>query len=267
MQLLEPLVPDPRAWLARANPVAKLGAAVVLMVAAFVAVDIVTPAILVTVLMTALPGAGLRAGALAGRLWPLGVAAVGVGLLNALLADDPTGTLLWQLGLLVLTTGSLIDGVALALRLLAIALAGVLSFVATDPTELTDALVQQLHVSPRLAVGGLAGARALPILAEEWQAIGLARRARGVDAGRSPTAAARLFGGRMLALLVRAVRRGVRMAAAMEARGFGTADCRTVARAQRMHGRDWALLIGAALVAVAATAFSMSIGSWRFIFG
>ena len=44
MQLLTPLVPDPRAPLARANPVAKLGAALLLLVALFASLDGVTAA-------------------------------------------------------------------------------------------------------------------------------------------------------------------------------------------------------------------------------
>jgi energy-coupling factor transport system permease protein len=266
VQLLEPLVPDPGALLARTNPIAKIGAAAAFMVAAFVTIDLLTPTILLALETAVLPATGLRARALLGRLWPLGVAALGVGVLNALLAGDPTGELIFRFGPLVLTTGSLLTGVALAVRLLVIALAGVLAFVATDPTDFADGLTQQLHVSPRIAIGSLAGLRALPILAEEWQTIGLAQRARGVEAGRSPIAAVRQVASRLLTLLVRAIRRGIRMATAMEARGFGASDCRTVARPQRMRGRDWGLLAAALLASAAATTVSVALGSWRFVF-
>ena len=37
---------------------------------------------------------------------------------------------------------------------------------------------------------------------QEWQTLGLARRARGVDAGRIPLVAVRLFAGKLLSLLV-----------------------------------------------------------------
>jgi energy-coupling factor transport system permease protein len=54
---------------------------------------------------------------------------------------------------------------------------------------------------------------------------------------------------------------------AMEARGFGARDCRTWARPQRMHRSDWALLGSAACVAFGATALSVALGHWRFVFG
>ena len=44
--LLAPLRPDPRAALARANPLAKLGAAAIVMLVLFLSVDPVTPAVL-----------------------------------------------------------------------------------------------------------------------------------------------------------------------------------------------------------------------------
>jgi len=116
-------------------------------------------------------------------------------------------------------------GVALGLRLMGIALSGVLAVATSDPTELADSLQQQARLSPRLAVAALAATRMLPILAVEWQLLGMARRARGVSAGWSPILAARLAFGRLLALLVGSIRRATRLALAMASRrrsGTGT---------------------------------------------
>jgi energy-coupling factor transport system permease protein len=65
-------------------------------------------------------------------------------------------------------------------------------------------------------------------------------------------AAARLFFGKLLALLVGAVRRATRLALAMDARGFGTAERRTIARPQVMRIGDWGLLVAAAALGAAA---------------
>jgi energy-coupling factor transport system permease protein len=267
MQLLTPLVPDPSAPLARANPAAKLGAAALLMFACFLAVDLLTPSIVLIVELAAIPAVGLRSRDLLRRAWPLLVAAVGIGLANALLPAEASGSLLVAIGPFQLTSGSLLIGLALALRVLGIAFVGVLALASIEPTELADSLAQQLHLPPRFAIGALAAVRLLPLLADEWQIISLARRARGVEAGRSPIAGVRLFAGQMLALLVGAIRRGTRLAMAMEARGFGARDCRTWARPQRMHRSDWALLGSAACVACGATALSVALGHWRFVFG
>ncbi len=267
MQLMQPLIAQPGAPLARANPLAKLGAALVLMAFLFVAVDPVTPGLILGAELLAVALSGLQPRALASRLLPLGVAALGVGFANALLAADPGGAPLISLGPFMLTSGSLLIGLALTLRVAGIAFIGVLALATTDPTDLADALTQQLHLPARLAVGSLAAFRLLPVFAEEWETMRLARRARGVEAGRSPLGAIRLFFGLTLSMLVAAIRRGTRLAAAMEARGFGSGSCRTVARPQRMRVADWLLIAAAALVAVGATWVSVWLGSWRFVFG
>lgn len=48
--------------------------------------------------------------------------------------------------------------------------------------------------------------------------ISMARRARGIDAGRNPLTRLRLFGSTAFTLLVGAIRRGTRLAVAMDAR-------------------------------------------------
>jgi energy-coupling factor transport system permease protein len=240
-----PLRPDPRAFLARANPVAKLGAAAVLMAILFISAGPITPALVVAGILVSLPLSGLPPRVLLGRTWLLLIAALSVGVLNVVFA--PAGS------------GDLVRGLGLGLRLMGIALAGVLALASTDPTDLADALQQQAHLSPRLAVGVLAAVRMLPIMAVEWQILRMARRARGVSAGWSPIAGARLVFGMLLALLVGAVRRATRLAMAMDARGFGSATCRTVARPQRMRPADWGLVAAAATLGVAALWIGLAI--------
>jgi len=245
MRRFTPLRPDPRAPLARANPVAKLGTAAILMAVLFLASGPIAPAVILAGIVASLPLTGLGVRTLLVRTWPLLIAALVVGVLNVVLAPAAPG------GLDVAT------GVALGLRLLGIALSGVVALATSDPTDLADSLQQQARLSPRLAVGALAAIRMLPILAVEWQLLGMARRARGISGGWSPVAAAQLAFGKLLALLVGAIRRATRLALAMDARGFGTAACRTIARPQRMRVADWGLL----LAAVALGAVALGIGS------
>jgi energy-coupling factor transport system permease protein len=264
--LFTPLRPDPQALLPRANPAAKLGAALLLMVALFFSADGVTAAVVLAGLALATTASGLSARLLLRRTWPLLLAALSVGVLNTFLAAEQQGAPI-DLGPLTLGADTLLTGIGLGLRILGIAYAGVLAVVSTDPTDLADSLVQQLRLPARFAVGALAAARLLPILADEWQILSLARRARGVEAGRSPIAAVRLFFAQLLSLLVAAVRRGTRLALAMEGRGFGTRPCRTVARPQRVVRRDWYLVGAAAGLAVVAVAVSAATGTWRFLLG
>lgn len=267
MQLMSPLVPDPRAPLARANVIAKVGAATVLLIALFASRDGVTAVVVLVGLTALLPFSGLSLGALLRRSWLVGIAALSVAVVNVLFAADQVGPTVLSLGPMRIGAETLANGVGLAARLIGIALAGMLAIATSEPTELADALVQQLRVSPRFAVGALAAVRLLPALAGEWQTIAIARRARGVDAGRSPVAAVRLFAGQLLAILVGAVRRGSRMALAMEARGFGAMPCRTVARVQRMRRSDWGWIAGAVVLAASAVGVSVALGTWRPLLG
>ena len=128
MRLLTPLVPDPRAPLARAHPLAKIAAGFVVMLGLFITIDIVTAVIVIAGLAVALRLSGLPARTLAIRAIPLVVSAVGIGSFNALLG-----------------TQGVLGGVAVALRLLGIGVAGVLAIATIDPTDLADALVQHLR--------------------------------------------------------------------------------------------------------------------------
>lgn len=267
MRLVTPLVPDTGAPLARVNPVAKLGAALILLVTLFASLDGVTALLVLIGLLALLPVSGLSPRTLIGRAWLIGLGALSIGLVNVVFAAEQVGPTVVAIGPLRIGTQTLADGLGLMCRLVAIALAGILATATSQPTEVADALIQQLRMSPRFAIGALAALRLLPVMAREWQTIGMARRARGVDAGRSPIQAVRLFFGRLLALLVGAVRRASRMALAMEARGFGALPCRTAARVQRMTVGDWAWVAGALVLGAGAIGLSLLLGTWRPLIG
>jgi energy-coupling factor transport system permease protein len=257
----------PRTPLQRANPVAKLLAALVLMVALFVSLDAVTAAIILAVLLALVAISGLPVAVLARRGWLIALLAIAVGAFNVLFAAEQVGPTVATIGPIDVGARTLANGLGLSLRLIAIFLAGILATATSDPTEVADALIQQARISPRFAIGVLAALRLVPVLAREWRIIGLARRARGVEPGRSPLAAVRLLGGRLMALLVAAIRRASRMAVAMEARGFGARDCRTIARPQRMTAADLAWVAGSVGLAVAAVTTSVAMGTWRPLLG
>ena len=263
MQLLTPLVPDAGAPLARANPVAKLIAALAVLIALFASLDGVTALVVLVGLACAVPFSGLSPSVLVGRAWLLGLAAVSIGVANILFAPEQLGSAVIDIGPLRIGGETLLNGLGLAARLIAIAATGILATATSQPTEIADALIQQLHASPRFAIGTLAALRLVPLLASEWQTIAMARRARGVEAGRSPFAVVQLFAGQLMTLLVGAIRRGSRMALAMEARGFGAAPCRTVARVERMTAADLGWIVAAIGLAAAAVAVSVALGTWR----
>lgn len=267
MELLRPITVNPAAPLAHANPVAKLGAAAVLLVALFVSLDGVTAIVILLGLAATIRWSGIDARALLRRSWLVVLAAISIGVFNILFAGEQLGAIVLEIGPIRIGAETLLNGIGLMLRLLAIALAGILATATSEPSDVADALIQQLRVSPRFAIGALAALRLIPLLARERQTIALARRARGVDAGRNPLAAVRMAGRELVALLVGAVRRGSRMALAMEARGFGALPSRTVARVQRMRRTDWGWIAAAGVLAALAIGVSVALGTWRPLLG
>jgi energy-coupling factor transport system permease protein len=173
------------------------------------------------------------------RAWlPFVVAAAGVVVLNTLLGAanrDPAARELFGLGPLRITEPALVTGIALGLRILAIAGIGVAFAQTTEATTLADALVQQARLPDRFAYGALAAYQAVPRLSLDLATLLQARRVRGLGRGWSP----RL----LLALLVLALRHADRMALAMDARGFGAAG-RTRYRIIRWQLIDAAVLAG-----------------------
>jgi energy-coupling factor transport system permease protein len=174
---------------------------------------------------------------------PALLAAASVALSNALLSSagvaDPSS---WA-------------GAALpASRVLAVALPGLVAAVAMDPTGLADALVVRLRVPARPAYSVLAGLRLLPLIGDEWTVLGRASRARGLGGSGVP-ARARQFSSMTFRLLVAALRRGGRLAVALDSRGLRPDGPRTVARPVRWSWPDTVALAAAtgALAAALST--------------
>lgn len=232
--------------LGRFNPAAKLGAATLVLVGLLVTADLVTASILLAVELAAVELSGIRWRVLARRVWPLPVAAAGVAVANLVASDAGPATT-----------------AAVSLRLMAIALPGILVFASTDAVDLADSLAQQLRVPPRFAYGALAALRLLPLLSAEWDTIHRARRARGIDAGRSPLGAACLFASAVYALLIAAIRKATRLAMAMDSRGFDARGPRTVARRQRVGRADWLLLVATGTVVAGANLAAVLLGTWH----
>jgi energy-coupling factor transport system permease protein len=246
------LVLGPRAGtaLGRINPVAQLAAIGVVTLVLLTSLDVVTPAVVVAAELCLLPAAGLTAPRdLWRRTWPLLLGASSVGLVNVLLSED----------------AGLVTGIGLALRVIGLALPGVLLVATTDPVRLADALTLHWRVPTRFAFGALAALRLVPLLVAEFESVRLARRARGVE-GRTPVARARLLGGIVFTLLVGAVRRGSRLATAMDARGFDSGIPRTNARGSTLHRRDAAFVAGTVLVCALAVTLSILTGAWDPVF-
>lgn len=183
---------------------------------------------------------------------------------SMLLYGEPSGTEYFHWWLIHVTENSLTLAIAITLRVFAVALPMVVLARDIDPTELGDALSQILKLPSRFVIGAVAGVRMMTLFQSDWQSLGMARRARGLtDVGKLKHLLTMSFG-----LLVIALRRGGKLATAMEARGFGRTPpgggARTWARSSRLHARDgWIMALGTVLAFVPVVV-SVLTGAWRF---
>lgn len=247
---------------AHINPVAKLGATALLTLPLVLTLDAVSAAVALALELLLFPLAGLGWREFWLRTWPVWLAAPLTALTIALYGES-SGRVLFEWALVRMSEGSLELALATLLRVLAIALPSVVLFVTVDPTDLADGLAQILKLPARFVLGALAGLRMVGLFLDDWRALELARRARGVaDRGRI-----RRFLGMAFALLVLSLRRGGKLATAMEARGFGAPGRRTWARESRFGPREWVLMLIGAAVGAAAVAASVFAGTWNLILG
>lgn len=246
----------------RVNPVAKLGAALLLAGCIILTVDWVSAGTALLLELVAFTFLGIPARQFWFRTLPVWVAAPLTGF-TILLYGRPSGTIYFEWLAVRISEGSIDLAVATLLRVLAIGLPAVVLFITVDATDLADGLSQVWHLPARFVLGALAAFRLVGLFLEDWRFLELARRARGVgDTGRI-----RRIPGQVFALLVLAIRRGSKLAVAMEARGFGGTARRTWARDSRFGWREWVVLIAGLIVGMIAIAAAVFTGHWNFIVG
>lgn len=264
------MIIDPRdvrpTVISAANPVTKLIAALVITIALVITVDLVSAGVALALQLLLLPATGLPLRGFAKVIAPITVAALIGGLVAVVLGVD-SGARIAGVGPLVISEGSLRDGAAISLRVIAIALPGVALLVSTDPTDLADALGQKLRLPATFVLGALAGLRLVGVMTSQWRTLTMARRARGLGDASGPLGSSRVLAGQAFGLLVLAVRRGTRLATAMEARGFGSPTQRSWARESRFSARDGVVVAGAIVLAATSTAVAIWAGTWNFIWG
>ncbi|MDO5052030.1 MAG: energy-coupling factor transporter transmembrane component T [Pseudoclavibacter sp.] len=219
-----------------------------------VSVDRLSAAIALLLSTAIMLGWGVRPRTLLRRGWFV-LCIAPLSAITMLLYADPEGSrVLWQWWILRISERSVDMSLAIGLRVLAAGLPAVTLLMDLDATRLADALGQRLRFSPRFTLGALAGVRLLGVFEEDWRSMEQARRARGLgDGGRL-----RRFAGMAFGLLVVALRRGGRLATAMEARGLGRRG-RSWARPSTFDGADLLFLLmlpAAALIAIAAALVS-----------
>lgn len=246
------------------NPLTRLALMVIVTTPLLLSIDWVSASVSLALTLVMVPSVGMTYTQLWRAGWPLALIAP-LSAVSMLLYGAPGGTEYFSFWLVKVTSNSVELAIAMALRVLAVALPVIVLARGIDPTRLGDALGQILRLPERFVLGAVAGLRMITLFKDDWSSMERARRARGLgDAGKIKRFATMTFG-----LLVLALRRGGKLSTAMEARGFGRApvyaQSRTWARESRMGTADyWALAVGS-LVAAAPVVVSVASGAWRFL--
>lgn len=193
----------------------------------------------VTLLLAA--GAGLR-GVVISHL-TFTPFAVGVLATNAV---SRPGAVLAHAGPLMITDEGVAVGMALALRVLVVAVPAVAVASVLDPTRLVTAAMQHLRLTPSVGFAVLTAHRMLGAMPQQWSTLLAAGRSRApLDRRGRPKLGVRGYGRAAFGLLVGGIRRGEQIAGALQVRGL-----RSTRRTMRLQVPFVQLDAVAAVVAV-----------------
>lgn len=248
-----PEIPD--SPLSHRNPTMKLALVLAVSLAlVFVLDPLTTLAVHLLALIGLLGFSGLGVRRLARAHLPFLVLAISVLAVNVLTRP---GEVLWQWGILRMTTEGLEIGAALSLRMLVIGTLSTGVVLTTDAVALMTSLHHNAKLPATATYAVLAGYRMLQEMPREWQTIQQAHDVRDPpEAGRRRRGRLRRFRRTAFTLLVVTVRKSERIARSLESRGLGLTP-RTTWRPVRVTGWDWvmaAIVLGAVATVITISA-------------
>ncbi|MFU0525301.1 energy-coupling factor transporter transmembrane component T family protein [Gardnerella vaginalis] len=252
---------SPSWFIRRLNPISRFIGALLLCLPMFVTLDIVSASIAFGLDILLFAIAGVTPWYVLRHTWPVWIAASG-SFISVLLYGQSSGDDIFKFGWMHISQGSLYLAICTFVRVASVAVPGVILAIGLDPTDLADGLVQILHFSPRFVYGALAGLRMFSLLQNDWRAFGLARRSRGISDGKAlQRMLSQSFG-----LLVLSIRRGTKLATAMEARAFGSNIKRVPVRKSKLTAYDWIFYAICIAVPTIALYASIQTGYWHNAF-
>ncbi|MCF8549869.1 MAG: ATP-binding cassette domain-containing protein [Pontimonas sp.] len=248
--------------LARANPLALVGAALIVAAALISTLDVVSGAVALGLFALVIPWLGVPRNNLGVRLAPVVLAAVFAGVTISLYGES-SGEVFFSWGLIGVSEGSLELALATTLRILAIGGPALLVLSRVDPTRFADALSQHTPLPQNFVIGGLAALRLVDVVAGD-RAMRLATlRARGLEHKNRVVGLLR----EAIAIFVLAIRRSETLGRAMESRGFGLANTRTHYRVSHFVPHDWLWPIGGLILGGVSVWAAIATGYFNAILG
>lgn len=251
---------SPSAVLASLNPAFRLLGAILICLLMIFSLDLVSASVAVLLVLTALLVIGYGGKRIFATSWIIFLGSL-TSALSVSLYGQTWGTVYVHWGILTISQGSLTLAGSTALRIIAVGVPALCLMQGMDPTDLADSLCQQFHFSDRFVYGGLAGMRLFSLMSDDWAALSLSRRSRGI-AGKSKIGDSI---SQSFALLVLSIRRSTALATAMQARGFGSKHKRTHWRQTTLRSWDWVYLVICLLIPLISMISAMAAGTFTFM--
>jgi energy-coupling factor transport system permease protein len=161
---------------------------------------------------------------------------------------------LFAWGPINVTQEGVLEGLGVFFRIITIVSLSMIFTLTTDPGRLVESLIQVGKVPYRLGYTAYAVLRFIPLYENEMQVMSNAHLIRGVgETGKGLLSKVRLYWSLLVPLLVSGIRRAQALSIAMDSRGFGAFDRRTILREVTV---DRATVLFVLLhIAIAAAAF------------
>jgi energy-coupling factor transport system permease protein len=138
---------------------------------------------------------------------------------------------LFAWGPINVTQEGLLEGTGVFFRIIAIVSLSMIFTLTTDPGRMVESLIQVGKIPYRLGYTAYAILRFIPLYENEMQVMSNAHQIRGVGkTGNGLLSKARLYRSILVPLLVSGIRRAQALSIAMDSRGFGAFDKRTILR-------------------------------------
>jgi energy-coupling factor transport system permease protein len=167
--------------------------------------------------------------------------------------------LVW--GPLRITQEGMIEGFSEFFRVLVICSLSILFTFTTDPKRMVESIIQVARVPYRIGYVAYATLRFIPLYENEAQVIINAHQIRGVgETGKSLKSQFKLYRSLLVPLLVSGIRRAQASAIAMDSRGFGAYDKRTVLEEIKISKAEIAFVLAHIAICVAAFYYFIILG-------
>ncbi|MCI8366298.1 MAG: energy-coupling factor transporter transmembrane protein EcfT [Eggerthellaceae bacterium] len=239
-------------FLHRMNPVAKLAAAFILVIACFATSNFVVLALVLV--LDAVLAAQCK---MVPQALGLAKAVAAFSLLLALIAllFTPRGDVLVQLPWGYIGTESVVAAVLVIVRLVACAVPLFLVFYVTKLNDMANAMVKQLRVPYKYAFAFTSTVRFIPVFMNDMVGIMEAQTARGVEFDGGLAKRIRLMVPLCVPLLVSSVRKTNSAAIAAEVRGFHLRTRQSGFKEYPFATRDYLALAASVVILVLAIVF------------